>query len=96
MQTIVLYRYIRPEGGVTISPVKPGNEDYTIKYRMIADEGKALTDGTIVAECVDVESTDGWTEIDAPDNESTDGWMENESYDAQYAEAGKILLGVSE
>lgn len=64
MQTIVLYRYIRPDGGVTTSPVKPDCE-YTERYRLVADEGKTLTDGTNTADCVDVESVDGWTEVDA-------------------------------
>lgn len=90
MQTITLYRYTRPDGGVSTSPVKPDTAYYTVKYRLIADDGRALTDGTIIAGCVDVDSPNGWTEIDAPDDES------EMSEDAQYAEAGKILLGVSE
>lgn len=88
MKRITLYRYTREDGGVTTSPVQPDAADYTVKYRLIADEGKALTDGTTVAGCVDVESPDGWTEIDAP----YEGEMSDEE---QYAEAGKILLGVS-
>lgn len=69
MQTITLYRYIRHDGGVSTSPVKPDTAEYTVEYRLIADDGKALTNGTIIAGCVDVESTDGWTEIDAPEDE---------------------------
>lgn len=69
MQTITLYRYIRPDGGVTTSPIKPDTGDYSLKYRLIADEGKLLTDGTTVAGCVDVDSPDGWTETDAPEEE---------------------------
>ena len=90
MQTITLYRYTRPDGGVTTSPIKPDAADYSLKYRLIADEGKLLTDGTTVAICVDVDSPEGWTETDAPEigDEMSD--------DAQYAEAGKILLGVSQ
>ena len=90
MQTITLYRYARADGGVSTSPVKPDTTEYTVKYRLIADDGKALTDGTTVAGCVDVESPEGWTETDAPED-----WDEM-SEDAQYAEAGKILLGVRE
>lgn len=90
MQTITLYRYTRQDGGVTTSLIKPDAGDYSLKYRLIAEEGKLLTDGTIVAGCVDVESPEGWTETDAPEDE---GEM---SEDAQYAEAGKILLGVSQ
>ena len=90
MQTITLYRYTRPDGGVSTSPAKPDTTEYTVKYRLIADDGKALTDDTTVARCVDVDSPVGWTEIDAPEDE---GEMSDEE---QYAKAGKILLGVSE
>jgi hypothetical protein len=66
MQTITLYRYIREGGGVTVSPVMPECEYATI-YRLVADEGRALTqDGTTTTCCADVISTDGWYEVDAP------------------------------
>lgn len=74
MQTITLYKYTRDDGGVTTSPVKPDCE-YTEKYRLVADEGKALTqDGENLYPCVDVSSVDGWYEVDAPEeeNEETD------------------------
>lgn len=40
-------------------------------YRLIASEGKVLTNGTVNATCVDVlkEKADEWTEIDAPKEE---------------------------
>lgn len=87
MQTIPLYRYIRPDGGISVSVMKPDVE-YTYRYRLIADEGKAITDGTTTATCVDVEIPNGWTEIEAPEE---DIGLNDES---QYAEAGKILMGV--
>ena len=65
MQTITLYRYTRPDGGISVSPIKP-NVEYTEMVRLIADEGKALTDGTNTTMCIDVSSIEGWTEIDAP------------------------------
>ncbi len=65
MQTITLYRYTRPDGGISVSPIKP-NVEYTEMVRLIADEGKALTDGTNTTMCIDVSSAEGWTEIDAP------------------------------
>ena len=65
MQTIALYRYTRPDGGISVSPIKP-NVEYTEMVRLIADEGKALTDGTNTTTCTDVSSAEGWTEIDAP------------------------------
>lgn len=65
MQTITLYRYTRPDGGISVSPIKP-NVEYTEMVRLVADEGKALTDGTNTTICIDVSSAEGWTEIDAP------------------------------
>lgn len=70
MQTMTLYKYNRPDGGVTVSPTAPESGEYTVKYRLIADEGKALTNGVTVTTCTDVDGTDGWTEIDAPGEES--------------------------
>lgn len=63
MQTIELYRYIRPGGGVTVSTIKP-DTDYELRYRLIADDGMALTKDGIITTCVDVVSADGWTEIE--------------------------------
>lgn len=72
MQTIILYRYSRLDGGVTTSPVKPEG-DYTEMYRLVADEGKVLTqDGVEFAACVDVASVDGWYEVDEPDDNATE------------------------
>lgn len=81
MTIIQLYKY--KEGGATVvSPRDPGVA-YEPMYRLIAEEGKELTDGTTVTTCIDVESTDGWREYDP--NASDD-----------YATAGKILLGEEE
>ena len=65
MQIIPLYKYEREDGGITVSPIKPDCE-YTEKYRLVADEGKVLTNGEIITSCTDVESTEGWNEIDEP------------------------------
>ena len=64
MQIVNLYKYIRDDGGVTVSPVKPDIE-YTEMFRLIADENKELVNGDVRAFCIDVESTEGWTEIEA-------------------------------
>ena len=64
MQTITLYRYNRPEGGVTVSPVMPDCE-YTTLFRLVADEGMELTDGVIRTVCVDTETPEIWTEVEA-------------------------------
>lgn len=68
MQTIKLYRYNRPDGGVTISPAKPDCE-YTEMVRLVADEGFVLTDGETFTTCVDTDEPSAWTEV--PDEESS-------------------------
>lgn len=71
MQKITLYKYTRADGGITVSPVKPDGE-YTEMYRLVADEGKALTNGEIETTCTDVESVDGWEEVDATEGDATE------------------------
>lgn len=64
-----LYRYEREGGGITISTKRPSG-NYTKRYRLIADDGKALTrDGVDFRSVVDVDSVDGWQEVDAPEEE---------------------------
>lgn len=77
MQTRNLYKYETADG-YAVSPNNPGSA-YTGMYRMIADEGKALTkDGGLnCAGVVDIPEADLalWREIDAPtedDNEQSD------------------------
>lgn len=67
MTTITLYRYIRDDGGVTVSPEKP-DCDYTEKVRLVADVGKRLVlpDGTY-ALGADLDTAEGVTEEDDPD-----------------------------
>ena len=62
MQTVPLYRHTRHDGGVTNSTAKPDGA-YTVRYRLIADDGMVLTNGTDIAFCVDVDRPDGWTDI---------------------------------
>lgn len=63
MKKVTLYRYTREDSGVTVTPNRPKTAGYTIKHRLIADEGMTLTNGEIVASCIDVDSIDGWSEI---------------------------------
>lgn len=64
MEIKTLYKYTRPDGGITVSPVKPKGE-YEENFRLIADEGMALTqDNVNYYGCVDVDSTDGWREVE--------------------------------
>lgn len=70
MQKITLYRYSRPDGGVTVSPVMPEGE-YTVLYRLAAEEGYMLTDGNTTAACVDTEEPDKWTEVADSEQDET-------------------------
>ena len=62
MTIINLYRYERDDGGATVSPVKPEDKEYTIEYRLIADEGMILVKDDIKTPCIDVVDPEGWTE----------------------------------
>ena len=42
MQIVNLYKCVRDDGGITVSPDKP-NAEYAEMFRIIADEGKELT-----------------------------------------------------
>lgn len=70
MQKITLYRYIRPDGGTTNTPVKPDCE-YTILYRLVADEGKTLTNKKDITFCIDTETPDEWNEIENEEQDIT-------------------------
>ena len=80
MQIIPLYKYIRKSGGVTVSPIKPENTEYTDMFRIVADEGKILTNGEIFTPCTDVGSVEGWEEID--DTENSEQATEQDYLDA--------------
>ena len=69
MQIITLYKYYREDGGITVSPIKPDAE-YTEMYRLIADEGKILTNGTDYTMCTDVEDPESWYEDDYSEEDS--------------------------
>ena len=71
MQIINLYRYERPNGGVTVSPVMPECE-CTKMVRLVADEGKELFNGEQRTSCIDTESAEGWVEVDMPIEEEGD------------------------
>lgn len=69
MKIIPIYKFIREGGGVTVSPIKPENTEYIDMVRIIADEGKLLTNGERQTPCADVYTADGWSEIDKPKEE---------------------------
>lgn len=82
MKIVNLYKYIRDDGGATVSLVKP-NTEYAEMFRLIADEGKELINGDVRTPCIDVESTEGWSEIDAP---ITDDEDDNKTYSGLFEE----------
>ena len=56
MKIKLLHRFLHEDGGVTESPDKPDVAEYTTRYRLIASDGKLLTDGTTETFCIDVDS----------------------------------------
>lgn len=65
MRIIPLYKYMRPNGGITVSPTRP-DTPFEPMYRLVADAGMTLTDGKTIINCVDVASTEDWREVEAP------------------------------
>lgn len=66
MKVIPVYRYRRADGGTNVSPIKPDDTEFTVLYRLVADDGKAITNGTRYTFCEDVESADGWSDAEIP------------------------------
>lgn len=68
MQIKKLYKFTRSDGGISVSLEKPPeNREYVSLLRLVADEGKILTnDGKTFCPCIDVESADGWSEVAFP------------------------------
>ena len=89
MQIISLYRYNRPDGGVTISPAKP-NCEYTELFRLVANDGKVLTDGLTITTCTDTSEPEKWQEV----SEVTEETVLDEV--KQKALAYDIITGVAE
>lgn len=89
MQTIPLYRYTRSDGGVTVSTVKPDG-DYTEMFRIVANDGFSLTDGTTMTACTDTVTPSVWSEVEATNSPNEDSEIK------QKAHAYDILTGVSE
>lgn len=59
-----LYRYFGRNGMIT-SLVLLDNIEHLLMYRLIADEGKVLTDGDLKVKSIDIfaEDLNKWTEI---------------------------------
>lgn len=72
MKRKMLYRYLREDGGVTVSPVKPSGTAYTKRYRLFAEEGQAITNGEIVTTVIDVETWAGWHDCELTEELKTE------------------------
>lgn len=64
MKTVTLYRTKRTDGGIDVTPNKPNSDDYTETFRLIANDGKVLTDGVNYYNCVDTDNPDSFVEVD--------------------------------
>lgn len=71
MQKIQLFCYIRPDGGETVSTIKPDTE-YTELSRLVADDGFILTDGKTFTYCTDTDNPSIWSEVVDTENQMTE------------------------
>lgn len=67
MEVRTLYRY-EQDGKVIVSPIKPLG-DYTTTYRVIAEDGKEITDGAYTATVIDTDNPNEWTEVEVAEAE---------------------------
>lgn len=62
----ILYKYQRPDGGYTVSPYKPDGH-YQVRWRLIAEEGSAITNGQETVTVIDLvhrKDCEEWTDCD--------------------------------
>lgn len=87
MRTIQLYKYLLEGNNTIITPSPLENYSYTSTlWRLVADDGFQLTDGTSIRTCVDTETPENWSEILIPNPNLS----EEES---NYITSAKILFG---
>jgi hypothetical protein len=61
-----LYRVKRADGGISVTPNKPEGEYELNGFRLIAEEGKAVTKGGEISySVIDTDDITGWHEIEA-------------------------------
>ena len=66
----MLYRYERDGGGFTVSPERQEGRHYNVRWRLIAEEGRAITDGETTVTVIDVQhrkDCEAWSDCDLPD-----------------------------
>lgn len=70
MEIRTLYKYVRPNGGITVSLQKPDSE-YSIMYRVVASDGMLVTrDGEDKYSVIDTDSPEGWYEVEDDERET--------------------------
>ena len=66
----MLYRYERDGGGFTVSQERLEGKHYNVRWRLIAEEGRAITDGKTTVTVIDVQhrkDCEAWSDCDLPD-----------------------------
>ncbi len=76
--------------GASLSPVYAEGRTESKYIRLIAEEGKAITDGAVVSFCMDILKSEAgrWVDCEIPPEEPTET--------EQKARAFDILMGVAE
>ena len=65
----MLYKSERKGGGYTVSLIKPEGS-YQVRWRLIAEEGRAITNGEIITQAIDLlhrKDCEAWTDCDLPE-----------------------------
>ncbi|MBR2258747.1 MAG: hypothetical protein IJ899_15730 [Blautia sp.] len=78
----MLYMTEREDGGHTVSTTRPASgKGYKVRWRLIADEGKGITDGERVIRVADVvhrKDCGTWKDCDLPEEEDVKKFMKKE------------------
>ena len=70
----MLYKSERKGGGYTVSLIKPEGH-YQVRWRLIAEEGRAITNGEITVTVIDVQhrkDCEAWRDCDLPEEQKTE------------------------
>ena len=70
----MLYKSERKGGGYNVSLIKPKGT-YQVRWRLIAEEGKAITNGEQIVTVIDVihrKDCENWIDCDLPEEENTE------------------------
>ena len=65
----MLYKSERKGGGYTVPPIKPEGS-YQVRWRLIAEEGMAITNGETTVTVVDLQhrkDCESWSDCDLPE-----------------------------